>query len=124
MDWGPWRPSVTMASSIWPAISSAIFHRTLLFQAGGENWGHMKARQILANTAFGPDTLKALYQAFDEAWDTIAPTISQRAEALEVARTRLANIVLVLARNGSNDPEQIKNAAIQMWSANPNKLAG
>ena len=84
----------------------------------------MKARQILAGAAFDPDALKVLYKAFDGAWDAIAPTTSQRAEAIEAARLELANIVLGLAREGSNDPEQIKDTALQVWwSVNLNKSA-
>lgn len=75
----------------------------------------MKARQLIGKSSYGPDELKILFKAFDDAWDVIAPTISGRAEAIEAARMKLANIILSLAQNGRRDAEQIKNAALQMF---------
>lgn len=46
----------------------------------------MKARQFIANANFDPEQLKALGEAFDEAWERIAPQISKRADALEASR--------------------------------------
>jgi hypothetical protein len=81
-----------------------------------------KARQLIASGSFGPDQLKALFKAFDEAWDAIAPTVSGRAAAVEVARVRLANIVLSLAPRGTGaggqiDAEQVRDAAIRIFKA-------
>jgi hypothetical protein len=33
----------------------------------------MEARRLIGNASYGPDTLKVLFQAFDEAWTTLAP---------------------------------------------------
>jgi hypothetical protein len=78
-----------------------------------------KAHQILADAAFSSDTLKILFKAFDDAWEQIAPSVSSRADAIEEARIRLAKIVLSLARNGSNDAEQIRDCATLLWSGDP-----
>jgi hypothetical protein len=59
----------------------------------------MKARQLIGKRAYGPDTLKVI--------------ISSRAEAVEGARLQLANILLGLAREDSDDPESLKKAALQ-----------
>ena len=81
----------------------------------------MKARQLIANAAFGPDALKGLYKAFDDAWEQIAPSISNRPEAVEAARLRLANIILALASNGALDAQTLTDAAVQAMHASPTK---
>ena len=72
----------------------------------------MKARQLVADSSYGPDSLKVLFQAFDEAWKEIAPRTSQDEVAVEAARLKLASIVLIVATNESRDAEQIKNTAL------------
>lgn len=79
--------------------------------------GAMKARQLISSGAYGPDQLKVLFKAFDDAWDVIAPSVSGRADAVEAVRMKLANIVLSLAKSGQRDAEAIKNAAIQIFCA-------
>jgi hypothetical protein len=63
----------------------------------------MKARQRIASASYGPDELKALGKAFDDAWDRVSPHISDRAGAIEAARLTLADIVLGLAMTGNFD---------------------
>lgn len=74
----------------------------------------MKARQVIASGAYGPDELKALGQAFDDAWDQIASTVSQRPRAIESARLKLADIILGLAKNGNFDPKWLADTAVQV----------
>jgi hypothetical protein len=77
----------------------------------------VKARLLIGNRAYGPDTLKVLFKAFDDAWDAVAPDVSSRAEAIEAARLKLANIILSLASEDSNDAERIKDTALQVMAA-------
>ena len=72
----------------------------------------MKARQILIGSAFGPETLKALTQAFDAAWDSIASQY-EGAPQIEAARLALAQAVLSVATESNRDVEALKNAALQ-----------
>ena len=81
----------------------------------------MEARQLIGKSSYGPDELKILCKAFDEAWDVLAPSISGRADAVEAARVKLANIVLGLAQSKSNDAEQIKDAALRAFGADSSK---
>lgn len=74
----------------------------------------MKARQLIASGSYGPDQLKALGKAFDDAWDRIAPTISKRPRAIEAARLKLADIVLGLAKNGNFDAQWLADSAVQV----------
>jgi hypothetical protein len=72
----------------------------------------MKARQLFSAGMYGPDTLKVLFKAFDDAWEVMAPAITGEGYATEAARLRLANVILSLAHAEATDPEAIKNAAL------------
>ena len=73
----------------------------------------MTARQLIDGASFGPDTLKALGQAFDEAWQEIAPNFGDEQQEIDAARLRLANAVLSIADEDSRDVEVLKRAALQ-----------
>jgi hypothetical protein len=75
----------------------------------------MKARQLIGGASFGPDALKVIWRAFDDAWAEIAPNITGRAQGIEAARLKLANIVLSLARDNSHDPLALKNDAVRSY---------
>lgn len=75
----------------------------------------MKARQLIGHAVFGPDALKVLFKAFDDAWEEIKPKVSKRAIALEAARLSLANIILSLCKEDSRDPDQLKNEALRIF---------
>jgi hypothetical protein len=72
----------------------------------------MRARQLIADSSYGPETLKVLFQAFDEAWKVVEPLTGQDEMAVEAARLKLASIVLTVATRESRDAEQIKGAAL------------
>jgi hypothetical protein len=76
----------------------------------------MRARQSIGSASYGPDELKILFKAFDEAWAAIAPTTSGRASAIEATRIRLANVILGLASGGERDVAVLKSTAIQIMS--------
>ena len=73
----------------------------------------MRARKMLVDAAFGPDALKIITQAFDEAWTSIADQYKS-AEQIEAARVQLANATLSVASDGSRDVEVLKHAALQV----------
>jgi hypothetical protein len=73
----------------------------------------MKARKVIASGSYGPDQLKTLGKAFDDAWERIAPTVSKRPKAIETARLRLADIILGLASKGDFDAQRLADSAIQ-----------
>jgi hypothetical protein len=79
----------------------------------------MKARRLIESASYGPDELKALGKAFDDAWDRIAPTISQRPQAIEAARFALADIMLGLAKHGNFDPKALADAAVGLIASRP-----
>lgn len=62
----------------------------------------MKAHRLIGSAAYGPDVLKILFEVFDSAWGTIAPSCGNDPQVIEAARTKLANIILAIA---STDPQ-------------------
>jgi hypothetical protein len=78
----------------------------------------MKARQLIGTSSFAPDQLRVLFEAFDQAWDAVAPSVGHDPASIEIARLKLANIVLSMARNDSlDDPGRLRDAAIQILSS-------
>jgi hypothetical protein len=82
----------------------------------------VNARQIIANASYGPNELKAIGTAFDDAWSRLAPSVSGRATAIEAARLKLAEILLSLAKHGNFDPKSLADTAVQLMLAGRPKL--
>jgi hypothetical protein len=76
----------------------------------------MKARQLIQDAAYGPEKLKVLFQAFDETWTSIAGNFGDHPSSVEAARTKLANVILGLARDGVTDATQIKDLALKIMA--------
>jgi hypothetical protein len=76
----------------------------------------MKARQLIRGGSYGPDTLKVLFEAFDDAWDSIAANFGNDPSAIESARLKLANIILSFPDNEIRNAEQIKNSSLQIMA--------
>ena len=78
----------------------------------------MKARHVIDSASYGPEALKVIVQAFDEAWREIAGNFGNDPSSVEPARTKLANVILGLASDGASDATQIKNSALQIMALN------
>jgi hypothetical protein len=76
----------------------------------------MKARHLIGSACFGPEALKVITQAFDDAWNSIAADFGNNPLAIEAARLKLANIILAIAQNEGGDPEQLKRAALMLMA--------
>jgi len=73
----------------------------------------MRARSLIDGAAYGPEALKAMGQAFDEAWREIAGNFGNDQHEIERARFRLATALLSVACEDSCDVEVLKNGALQ-----------
>jgi hypothetical protein len=66
--------------------------------------------------AFQPEELAILGSAFDQIWNAVAADLGdidpQRKAA---ARTRLANIIVLLAKVGEFDAEEMKAMSVQIF---------
>ena len=72
------------------------------------------ARELLDEAEYGPEALKILYQAFDAAWETMAPNYAGDPDRAEIARLKLANTILSFPADEITDAEQIKNSSLQI----------
>jgi hypothetical protein len=72
----------------------------------------IKPHALTGGTSFGPDALKAINQAFDEAWASIAGNFGE--DQVERARLRLATAILSVASEDSRDVEVLKRESLLM----------
>jgi hypothetical protein len=70
----------------------------------------MQAWALIEDSAFGPDAIKVMGQAFDEAWEDIACNYSDVLR--EGARLQLASAILLIAKDGNLDVATLKKAGI------------
>ena len=76
----------------------------------------MRARQLIDRASYGPETLKIVYKAFDDAWRTIAGNFGNDSDAVEEARIKLAKIILTFPADQIRDADQVKNSALQIMA--------
>ena len=72
-------------------------------------------RSLIDNAGYDPALTKAMGEAFDAAWASIAENY-EGAIAIEGARITLANIVLNLVDAGERDPERLKERTLRTFS--------
>jgi len=58
----------------------------------------MKAAKILAGCTYGPEALKIIGKAFNDAWAEIAEHFAGDADRAAAARERLAHAILIAAK--------------------------
>jgi len=71
----------------------------------------MEAWALIEDSAFGPETIKVIGQAFDDAWADIGGNCSDVLR--DETRFRLAGVILSIAKDGNLDVATLKNAAIE-----------
>jgi hypothetical protein len=76
-----------------------------------------KADQLLEKSSYGPSELKAIVQAFDDAWSQVAGNFGGNPLAVEAVRLKLANIVLANATSHHGDASALTTAALQALAA-------
>jgi hypothetical protein len=77
----------------------------------------MQPRRIARVTSFGPDDLRVIFKAYDDAWSEIAPKVGTDPKAVEFARMTLASIVLGLATANALAPDGLKTmATMAFWA--------
>ena len=72
----------------------------------------MKARAMIDGAPFGPETVKAIGEVFDQASARINRIFANDPNAAEAASVRLAEAILSVATEGNTDVEDLKNRVI------------
>jgi hypothetical protein len=62
--------------------------------------------------AFGPDEIRVLSEALAESWQQVLATGAQFNSHEQLAREKLAKIIVELAANGDRDPKRLVEAAL------------
>jgi len=62
----------------------------------------MKALKLIGRSTYGPERLKLIYRAFDQAWEAIKPIVGDNPLAQEAARLTLANAILSVAKDDAS----------------------
>ncbi len=75
----------------------------------------MPVRKLTESGSFAPESLDIIYGAFDDAWAEMAARIGPDPTAIDFARIRLAQAVLVAAETGEFDRQRIKAEAVQAF---------
>ena len=78
----------------------------------------MKARRLINGASLGPATLKAMGEAFDQAWTEVGRNFSSMPVEIEAARLRLAEAMLSVATEDSTDVAALKARALQEMGEN------
>jgi hypothetical protein len=76
----------------------------------------MRAREMIDAVSYGPEALKAIGQAFDEAWLQIAGNFGDNPRDVEKARARLARALLSIADEDSRDVWVLRQAALEQMA--------
>ena len=82
----------------------------------------MKAQALISGATYGPDALKVIWKAFDDAWAHIQHHFDGDVHQAEEVRLRLAHAILAVATDTSRDPEELKNQALQALATNYREL--
>jgi hypothetical protein len=73
----------------------------------------MRARKLIDAASFGPETVKAMGEAFDQAWADIAANFNDSQAVIDDARLKLAETLLSVATDGSTDVAALKAGALR-----------
>ena len=83
----------------------------------------MRSSRINEGSSFGPDVLKVLTDAFDEAWQAVVCNFLPT--EYDQARDTLAEALMASAREDSDDVERLREAGIRaMQMAYPSRFGG
>lgn len=84
----------------------------------------MMAKLLIDGAPYGPEALKIVCRAFEEAWASIAGNFGDDPTSIEAARLKLANIILSFPHNEIRNAEQIKNSSLQIMALQYRPHAG
>jgi hypothetical protein len=82
----------------------------------------MEAQALIGGVIYGPDALKVICKAFDDAWAHIQHHFDGDVHQVEEVRLRLAHAILAVATDTNRDPEELKNQALQVLAMNYHDL--
>jgi hypothetical protein len=82
-----------------------------------ESSGSDKAKRLLEGASYGPEALQIVCQAFDEVWASIQGNYGDDPAAIEAARLKLANIILIFPHNAIHSVALIRSCALNSMAS-------
>lgn len=76
----------------------------------------MPLSNLIDSTAFSPETLAVIYEAFDRAWTEIVADYGDDPVRIAFVRETLARAVLTVAEPEAKDVEALKSAALATFA--------
>jgi len=76
------------------------------------------SRQLIEGAQYGPEALKVIGQAFDEAWLDIAGDFGDDQPNVDKARNKGARAILSIADDDSRDVGALRRAALERLALN------
>ena len=73
----------------------------------------MDPRELVQCGAYRPETLRAMGEAFDQAWDSIVANYGEDPRDIRRGRFNLATAVLEVTKDGNQDSQALKEAALE-----------
>src|SRR5262245_37640163 len=108
-EWNPERPLSVNPNSAPASVCYAVV-RCGSCLAGRPTVG---SPQLIDGASYGPEALKVIGQAFDEAWRDIAGNFGDDSPDVERARNRLARAILSIAHDDTRDVGALRRAALE-----------
>ena len=71
--------------------------------------------------SYDPGQLKIMREAFDKAWEKIGPVAGKHPGSIEGTRTKLADVILAVARDKLGTPEELARQALETMFADLGK---
>ena len=72
--------------------------------------------------SYDPGQLRIMREAFDRAWKKIGPVAGKHPGSIEGTRTKLADAILTVAKDGIGTPEELARQALEAMFADPSEL--
>jgi hypothetical protein len=76
----------------------------------------MIASPPIDGASFGPEALKVIGEAFDIAWKSVAANFGDEPRYVEMARSKLAEVLLAVADERVRDADALAIAALQVMA--------
>lgn len=96
-----------------PEARRHLWHIALAYQQLAQRAAR-RSSSVTPGATYGPDALKAITTAFDDAWAIISPAVNIDPDEADGVKLQLANAILSLANEDSTDARVLRDTALQM----------
>lgn len=81
----------------------------------------MWPQRLSSSISFHPDEIQVMRAAFDMVWTRIAPSVGGKASSISAARTKLADVVLLCAKDDFRGADDLAERVASLMFAEPSR---